>query len=800
MNYIEVNDQVLDFDGKISMVLNNPMFVDEIDYSLQFTVNDTINNRAAFGYINRPDIKDNATKELNCKITFGSIIYSGTLTIKYSGGNFSCYFKRLGTFWSEIKDKYLKDIDFDKVTFTTPKTYSQLYTWMQEYNTDDCTIPFAFPIILNKKVSEKFDIIVHFHDLINSLPSDNTKFTAAIPMPFIWHIFYSIFEKHGMNVNDEVFSRYKYLKRLIAISNYILNEDSVDRTVIAETHYQVCYIANTESPEVRTVRPHNLVTGDLILLNNCGHNISGVLTEYKDIEQRVFQVEVPKTTDDYDNEIDDPYKFILIGENFSKRKNPFARGGYRGTLETDPEVYNPNTFYRMDFSTMFYLDFYNPEAWRYPDCTTYDGTDKRHYLFYITSDDFTGFVTGTIYGDYYNPDYIDFMGYMLYMYPKTEEERNALLLRDPVITFDPDYATHTYKNLTVYTILRHGTYPNYTYIKPESTITKISISETFKGIDLANHMPNMSIKDFINTFRDIGIISFVRNNKVDLKTFADIINNPDVIDISDCTTEIKDIDNPGANGYELKFTQDDNDAYQGDKLPVSSIDPIYTVKTPVATKSDLTATGSETNDVRLVIDENTYYVFNKSFLNADNNWKLLCYNNIDLKTGNGDIKINPKFSPLMPSEYYNEFDIKEIYDEYDVPCRCLNFKPDVDMKLRLASFYNLPIAGGITFKGFATSYDKNDEGNTIEESELTITWNETKGLKNVLLKEYLEWAENIKKDCKAIVLWHPKYLNDFDFSQKFRIRSVDYLIKSIKIELDFKSGYIDHNETHIVRV
>lgn len=758
MYYIKVSDIVLDFDGDISMTLNNPIFSDEISYSLQFNVKDSVNNRKAFGFINRPDIADNKTRELNCQINAGSMTFNGTITVKFQGGNFACYFKLTGDFWSAIKDKYLSDIPFDKVIIDPEISYDDVQDFIDAYNTDDNDHPFVFPPVINKKTDSKFPVRVAFAELLNSLLGVNEQ-CSFVPYLYIWYIFRNIFERFGLPVTYSAFEKYKFLKRLVAASNYLINEFALDTTVIDTKSFMIKTIENSTDPVVETILPHNLVNYQFIKLSgyfggnyqsrNIGElqlpgyfteaaNITGYFNGTDKIKNRIYQIELIYN-DDPDNpgqQIKDEYRFKLLGDDFS-------------ALDLYERVFK-------DQITISHIA----------------GAPGDNYL-RIDVDD--------------TSDLVMFQTYYIRC-----NERTCIMRILGIV--DDEYYITVQTNLES-TLGLTWTNPNIYELKyplnPEDGTIYVLPSlliNTFKLINPANHVPYMKINDFIKEFENIGIFTFVRQSGAEIKLFSDIINSPEFDEISDITTEIKDIENPDIDGYNLKFTADGNDEFQKEKQPVQAIDPKYTIKNPMATKTDLSAAGSETNDIRLVIDENSYYVFNKSFLNADNNWKFLCYNLLDNTSGAGDLKITSKISAALPDILSGD-----TYDRMDIPCRCLTFDNDTNMNLRILSFYN--INGTV----YATSGLKGPDGNEISGSELEIRWEGEKGIINKLLKEKLEWETNVRKNMKAIVLWPESDLVDFDFSRKKRIRGVDYLVKSVKFVLSFKYGRVKHNETELVR-
>jgi hypothetical protein len=756
MNYIEVNGTIIDFDGTLSMVLNNPMFTDEISYSLQSTAPYTPNNAKAFGYVNRPDIADNKTKELPAKIVFGSLHYIGTVTVKYSGSAFSFYFKVIGDFYTAIKDKYLSEIPFDVVDLNGSKHYNEITDIMNQYRSDDCDQPFTFPILINKKISSKYSIVTPTNTIINSISTED-KQHAIIPFPFISYILKNIFEKNGLQINKNAIEKHKFLKRLVCASNYLINEFALNKTELSQNPCIICSIENSSDPMVTTVYPHGLANYSFIELIIRG-------TQIPQNKSRIYQIENVFDSDG----VQDTKSFKLLNEDFSYLEESIQRPNLT------PVTYEKATDNRLWLT-------------KYISCHYDEGTLPEYnsrMRVYMYSDDFRGWV------ELIKPSETELI---IYIY-------DINLGFD----FDPDFDTHTYANLGF--ILPEGPYDTEIISIPPGNITYPILKSTdgsivtlpnvldceFNKIDPANHMPYLKINDFLNDLKKIGIIAFVRQTGVDISLYKDIYSSHYFEDITDISSAITEIENADNIGFNLKFTTDSNDEYCKTMLPVSVIDSKYTIKDPVATKSVLTAVGSSTNDVRLVTDENAWYVFNKSFLNADNNWKLLCYNNIDLTEADGDYKIQTKLSPVIPGK--NDIRI----DEFDVPCKCNEFSNDVNMNFRLLSYYVL--ANNLETIYYATSETIGPDNSEIEGSELAIKWDGINGIRNVLLKEHLENETSNRKNCKSVVIWTQRHLNDFDFPKKYRIAGVNYLIPSIKFAMNFKTGNIVNNETALARV
>ena len=282
---IEVNDTAIDFDGSLAMTENNPMFSEEMSYSLQATAKDTPTNRAAFGFINRPDISDNTTRELPAKISHKAMVLIGTIVVNWQGNAFNFYFKQNGDFWSKIKDKMLSDIAFEKTVFTIAKDYAAMFDYMSIVNAD-ITKSFAFPLDLpGEKVGEKMAIKLTYLE-INSIAS--VPAGSAIPIiPFLYlrFIYYEIFRRNGLSIaNDDVFTKNDDLNRLVLPNNYLLNEFALNKQIISHKENIITNVTNSTDPVVTTVVNHGLITNQLITITGIDNN--------PPVENRVFQVEV----------------------------------------------------------------------------------------------------------------------------------------------------------------------------------------------------------------------------------------------------------------------------------------------------------------------------------------------------------------------------------------------------------------------------------------------------------------------------------------------------------------------------
>lgn len=430
MYSIEVNDTVLEFDGTIPIILNNPMFSDEISYSLQFAVKNTLVNRKAFGYINMPEIADNKSRELPCIIKADPLTFSGTLVITFQGSAFNCYFKQNGDFWSAIKDKYLKDLPFDILIFDPAKTYAEIKDIIETYQ-ESFDYDFTFPVIMNETVSEKFTVKAVVFDFLNIIPATLDKVFPVIPFLYIRSVYETIFKKNGIAIGKSAFFN-SFLRKLIMPNNYMINEIEIDTTPMSTQIVAIRSITNTTDPVVTTHDAHGLTNYGFIKLG-LKNTVSSPFG-YPYINDRIFQIEV----------VDDT-SFKILNEDFSAY-----------------EEYNRLRFissanYKIDYYGFKWLQITvpNPE----------DVIEGGHY--YFQSDDYEG-------------------GTFCY---KTGLEGNGNVRT--LITWDND---HNYTNARITEVINEytGFMDGTIFVLPPLLFSK------FKEINPANHVPNLTIKDFLD--------------------------------------------------------------------------------------------------------------------------------------------------------------------------------------------------------------------------------------------------------------------------------------------------------------
>lgn len=774
---ILVNNEQIIFDGSISIVENSPIFSDQISNSLNFTIKDDDGgiNRRIFGYLNKPAIDDNQTKELPCVIEAGSLIIYGTIVAKWQNNAFSCYFKESGDFWSAIKDKYLKDIAFDKVEFNQSKGHEAMISYVNAINNNADTSNFLFPFILiGENAPLDLGVKLTFSSIndISNDESDNT-YIPWIPNFHLKFIFRQIFEKNGILIDEDAISNNELLKKILFPVNFLINEFELSPDIISTSNFMVGDVENTEEPIVTCIKPHNLLNYQIVKISHTGDGMQ--------LANRYFQIELIKD----ENNVTDPFSFKLIGEDLTK----FTAFKNLHKSTTDPTIVQyPPDVTEYDFLFEYNGSQHSSAHYLFADYDLIEGINSSNgHFVWVVSDDYEGY------------------GYAILI---NGELNDMIWLTIP----DVNLSTKTFKNLKFIDIpcdiskqLIGETYHvSITNIQQTGVLDLMgNLLSEVKEIDPKNHVPYQKINDFIKDCqKTFGIIPFVNGNNVKIKLLKDILASNEFEDISNFTTNITNIENPAITGYKLSFKDDGNDAFWSEKIKIHKLDEKYTICDPVQWKENLPVNGSNTDDIRLVIGENTWYVFNKSFLNADNNWKVLGYNLLDSLTGDQAYVKDTNFSPVL-SDILGIQSNRFFIPKLDVPFACKNFPSDKQMAPRLLFWQGEKTLGSYPVS-FTVYYASGEiypfQGHGSPAADLSIRWDTEYGIIKHFLQEELHWQLNIRKDCIGTVLWPNRLMPNFDFAKKYRDRSIDYLVKSRKYTLDYKYERKVFNETELVKV
>lgn len=217
-------------DTHISLKILNPMFQEMGSHTTPFTLPTSKNNLVAFGFPNRVEGYFASRQQAYPIRIFhqGIQILTGTLTITSSDkSNIECYFKSgNGNFWSDIREKSLKDIALGKSP-VYPQMYDRYIFASQSLWSKYPQYPFACYPIINEKLAEDTGIegiyqdkkvINHFYHDLQTLEQGVEG--AIIPQLYVAYILERLFATFGYSVEENVFVTHPELSTLTLYNSY----------------------------------------------------------------------------------------------------------------------------------------------------------------------------------------------------------------------------------------------------------------------------------------------------------------------------------------------------------------------------------------------------------------------------------------------------------------------------------------------------------------------------------------------------------------------------------------------------
>lgn len=279
-------------------------------------------------------------------------------------------------------------------------------------------------------------------------------------------------------------------------------------------------------------------------------------------------------------------------------------------------------------------------------------------------------------------------------------------------------------------------------------------------IDLINHVPKVTISDFLDALTQSFGIHFIINDntkEVDIKKFDDIYYGKDTINISEFTDKKIKTSEINIDGFKLSFTADSGDSFYTEN--VKELSTNLTLKESV-TSVRLLPNNSETQDVRYVENERSYYIYRYNLVSGNIGWEFYTLNLFPLISGNGELEITPAVSTLLSSEGYTGH--SENTANFHPRCENKGKDPaipdftDNEISLRLLFYRGFQDANTSTVVsyplGSGSVYDA--KGNKIPEANIEIKWDGQYGLYENFLKTYLYWKIHILKSVECITNWN----------------------------------------------
>lgn len=272
------------------------------------------------------------------------------------------------------------------------------------------------------------------------------------------------------------------------------------------------------------------------------------------------------------------------------------------------------------------------------------------------------------------------------------------------------------------------------------------------------HVPRLPLNDFITGFETfLGLRFFVsqKNKIVTLKALSDVLSNPYAIDFNSKIVSISLEPEEKINGFKLAMELDGDDESFKEQIDGETALLNY-LKGSVQNVTDLPPwPASQEQEIRYVISVNRYYKM------TGKTWVLMTSPAIELMTQyiykDAQESISSKFSTLKMGGndmYCNVLNTREQY---------LEITPRVFFSVY--SYY-----GGQQIV----------KGNTYSSEVGTLFYDGTLGLFKNRWKDFLDFRMRTKL-AKIVRYCDFLELRDLDFSRKYAINGVHYLIKDYQV-------------------
>lgn len=315
-------------------------------------------------------------------------------------------------------------------------------------------------------------------------------------------------------------------------------------------------------------------------------------------------------------------------------------------------------------------------------------------------------------------------------------------------------------------------FKNSTY--PGKLVLMSLVADYPDEFDIAKQFPEMMPLDFFKSLKDLGLIILPDESKksIRIKSFKDIFLDNNYIDISNYSGKLTRTELIEISGYDIRYKKV-NDEYYNERIKDLNANQI--IKNPVETLGDLPISNNEINDLRFVVSEGLYYIWDPSNYGSRQinsttsinlgNWSFYSEPYLGITGGEKPkkIEINLAPVPLWKDDRHN-FSAGRTIPRMDVPCNTSFSREKTNIGLRLLFLDKLD-------SGFPLASDEN------KYFSLKITGE--KGLFNTVYKYLFHWQHDIYRPASCKINWPENLLNSFRWDKKYRIKNTNFLIEEI---------------------
>ena len=364
----------------------------------------------------------------------------------------------------------------------------------------------------------------------------------------------------------------------------------------------------------------------------------------------------------------------------------------------------------------------------------------------------------------------------------------GFVLKENVLATDPDL-----KKLVIYTNRDISTYEEAVSYRElyyqgyngmmSRTVPVTTITRVFDNWDLKDCLPDILIKDFILSIRNLFNLAII----IDLQGFVSILKRKDLI-LSGKALPLtsKAIGKPqitppdSFSGIKLHWEHD-----QSDLLFSEGFKDIFQnealLKEPVAGMEQLADISPTINEIRLVRSLGLYYQYSGEEVDQvmEYSWRVYSNDLQDYKEGENPEELSSKASTLPMIHY------QRVLGGSFIRCpqaaqlsNSIIRKEKTPYSLRFLFYHGMMADSNDTLYPYGSSDALDKKGDILPGANLSLRWDGETGLYRQLWKDYLIWWKNRKE-----VKWMITDPSQLGFSKKYEIDGNHYILKTRNIIL-----------------
>ncbi len=312
------------------------------------------------------------------------------------------------------------------------------------------------------------------------------------------------------------------------------------------------------------------------------------------------------------------------------------------------------------------------------------------------------------------------------------------------------------------------------------------------NLHYANHVPDIQVADFLESFRKAGMVinvyPFKREVQID---YIDRTFDLQPINVTDKVHAERRITFADNKGYLLNFQFPDSELKPEELPKLNQFGPSFESDTFFDMPKP-----NMFNEICFVKQLNAFYVVEIDTTTDEFYWKFLCYNFYNLVLGEGDEEFMPEFSPMqMIIRDFLGFD--HLIPDVDETGSSAVFSMGVnDPAFKILFWHGFVANENGDDYPFASPYDLDYEGNVV--GDITLRYDDTvKGHYKLQLKK---WMENllIADRYKVYLNVDGNFISELDFIKPLRIDNQHYAIDVLSGS--YKEKRLTEAETDLIKL